>query len=78
MFSSQDKKYMAKALSLASRARGKTSPNPMVGCVIVKHNQIVGQGFHCAAGLPHAEINALNEAGDDAHDATMFVTLEPC
>lgn len=78
MFSSQDKKYMVKALALASRARGKTSPNPMVGCVIVKHNKIIGQGFHYAAGLPHAEINALNEAGNDAIDATMFVTLEPC
>ncbi|MDI6781879.1 MAG: bifunctional diaminohydroxyphosphoribosylaminopyrimidine deaminase/5-amino-6-(5-phosphoribosylamino)uracil reductase RibD [bacterium] len=78
MFSSEDRKYMAKALTLASRARGKTSPNPMVGCVIVKDNKIIGQGFHHAAGLSHAEINALNEAGDDAHEATMFVTLEPC
>ncbi|MBI4753671.1 bifunctional diaminohydroxyphosphoribosylaminopyrimidine deaminase/5-amino-6-(5-phosphoribosylamino)uracil reductase RibD, partial [Candidatus Desantisbacteria bacterium] len=78
MFSSEDKKYMAKALALASCARGKTSPNPMVGCVIVKDNKIIGQGFHHAAGLSHAEINALNEAGDDAHEATMFVTLEPC
>ncbi|MFH1097328.1 MAG: bifunctional diaminohydroxyphosphoribosylaminopyrimidine deaminase/5-amino-6-(5-phosphoribosylamino)uracil reductase RibD [Candidatus Desantisbacteria bacterium] len=78
MFSSQDKKYMAKALTLARRARGKTSPNPMVGCVIVKTDEIVGQGFHYAAGLPHAEINALNEAGDNARNATMFVTLEPC
>ncbi|MFH1962024.1 MAG: bifunctional diaminohydroxyphosphoribosylaminopyrimidine deaminase/5-amino-6-(5-phosphoribosylamino)uracil reductase RibD [bacterium] len=78
MFSFDDKKYMAKALTLASRARGKTSPNPMVGCIIVKDNKIIGQGFHHAAGLPHAEINALNEAGDDAYGATMFVTLEPC
>ncbi len=78
MFSFEDKKYMAKALTLASYARGKTSPNPMVGCVIVKDNKIIGQGFHHASGLPHAEINALNEAGDDARESTMFVTLEPC
>ena len=78
MFSFDDKKYMARALALANRARGKTSPNPMVGCIIVKDNKIIGQGFHHAAGLPHAEINALNEAGDDAYGATMFVTLEPC
>ncbi len=78
MFSSEDKKYMARALTLASRARGKTSPNPMVGCVIVKDNKIIGQGFHHASGLSHAEINALNEAGDNAHGSTMFVTLEPC
>ncbi|MFH1861070.1 MAG: bifunctional diaminohydroxyphosphoribosylaminopyrimidine deaminase/5-amino-6-(5-phosphoribosylamino)uracil reductase RibD [bacterium] len=78
MFSSDDKRYMNRALALAGRARGKTSPNPMVGCVIVKNNKIIGQGFHHAAGLSHAEINALNEAGDDAHEATMFVTLEPC
>ncbi|MEK7274591.1 MAG: bifunctional diaminohydroxyphosphoribosylaminopyrimidine deaminase/5-amino-6-(5-phosphoribosylamino)uracil reductase RibD [Candidatus Desantisbacteria bacterium] len=78
MFSFEDKKYMTKALTLANHARGKTSPNPMVGCVIVKNNKIIGHGFHHASGLSHAEINALNEAGDDAHEATMFVTLEPC
>lgn len=78
MFSAEDKRYMAKALALANHARGKTSPNPMVGCVIVKDNKIIGQGFHHAAGLPHAEVNALNEAGDNAQAATMFVTLEPC
>jgi diaminohydroxyphosphoribosylaminopyrimidine deaminase/5-amino-6-(5-phosphoribosylamino)uracil reductase len=78
MFSSEDKKYMDRALTLANRARGKTSPNPMVGCVIVKNNKIIGQGFHHSSGLPHAEINALKEAGDAAYEATMFVTLEPC
>ncbi len=70
--------YMARALKLARRAEGFTSPNPMVGAVIVKNGQIIGEGYHRAAGLPHAEIEALQMAGENARGATMYVTLEPC
>ncbi len=69
---------MKMALSLAERGRGWTSPNPMVGAVIVKDGKVVGKGFHEAVGRPHAEINALEEAGENAKDATLYVTLEPC
>lgn len=69
---------MRQALDLAARARGRTSPNPMVGAVIVHDGEIVGKGYHRRAGTPHAEIHALREAGDRARDATMYVTLEPC
>lgn len=70
--------YMKLALQLAERGRSTVSPNPMVGCVIVKNNQIIGQGFHQRAGDAHAEIHALNAAGAEARDATAYVTLEPC
>jgi diaminohydroxyphosphoribosylaminopyrimidine deaminase/5-amino-6-(5-phosphoribosylamino)uracil reductase len=71
--------YMERALLLAARARGRTSPNPMVGAVIVSRDGIVvGQGFHQRAGEPHAEVNALTEAGECAAGATMYSTLEPC
>lgn len=70
--------YMQMALDLAAKAKGRTSPNPMVGAVIVKDGQIVGQGYHKKAGTPHAEVHALEEAGFLAQDATMYVTLEPC
>lgn len=69
---------MQRALELAARARGRTSPNPMVGAVIVRDGQIVGQGYHQRAGTPHAEIHALREAGERARGATVYVTLEPC
>ncbi|WP_420069132.1 bifunctional diaminohydroxyphosphoribosylaminopyrimidine deaminase/5-amino-6-(5-phosphoribosylamino)uracil reductase RibD [Rarispira pelagica] len=69
---------MHRALSLASRAMGMTSPNPMVGAVVVKDGRIVGEGFHRRAGLPHAEVEALLEAGNAARGATVYVTLEPC
>lgn len=73
-----DLKYMKRALLLAEKARGQTSPNPMVGAVIVQGGTIVGEGYHERAGLPHAEINALREAGDRARGSTLYVTLEPC
>jgi len=69
---------MARALELARMGLGRTSPNPMVGCVIVREGRIVGEGFHEAAGAPHAEIAALREAGPRATRATVYVTLEPC
>jgi len=73
-----DETYMKMALSLAEQGRGWTSPNPLVGAVVVKDGKVVGKGFHQAAGGPHAEVFALEEAGDDASGATLYVTLEPC
>ncbi|KAF5731725.1 riboflavin biosynthesis protein PYRD chloroplastic [Tripterygium wilfordii] len=74
----KDKFYMRKCVELAAKATGFTSPNPMVGCVIVKDGKIVGQGFHPKAGQPHAEVFALRDAGDLAENATAYVSLEPC
>jgi len=71
-------KYMQLALELAKKGEGNTSPNPMVGCVIVKNNRIIGQGYHRKCGTAHAEINALRQAGKKAKTAVMYVTLEPC
>ena len=70
--------YMLDALNLARKGTGQTSPNPTVGAVIVKGDRIIGQGFHTWAGLKHAEILALDEAGAGARGATMYVTFEPC
>lgn len=78
MHSSNDLHYMSLALQLAERGRLTVSPNPMVGCVIVKNNEVVGQGYHQRAGGPHAEIVALQDALEKARDATAYVTLEPC
>lgn len=69
---------MAQALRLAQQGLYTTTPNPRVGCVIVKNDQLVGQGTHLKAGEPHAEVHALAEAGIHAHDADIYVTLEPC
>jgi len=74
----KDQEYMQKALELAAQARGRTSPNPMVGAVVVKDGQIIGQGYHIKAGTPHAEVIALREAGANARGATLYVNLEPC
>jgi diaminohydroxyphosphoribosylaminopyrimidine deaminase/5-amino-6-(5-phosphoribosylamino)uracil reductase len=73
-----DEQFMKKALSLARRGLGYTSPNPVVGALVVKAGRIIGSGYHKRAGAPHAEIEALNKAGDGAKDATLYVTLEPC
>ncbi len=73
-----DTKYMKRALTLAKKGLGKTTPNPVVGCVIVKNGKIVGEGWHKKAGGPHAEIHALEKAGAEAHGADVYVTLEPC
>jgi diaminohydroxyphosphoribosylaminopyrimidine deaminase/5-amino-6-(5-phosphoribosylamino)uracil reductase len=70
--------FMRRALALAARARGLTSPNPMVGAVVVRDGAVVGEGYHHAAGQPHAEVEALAAAGGAARDATLYVTLEPC
>lgn len=73
-----DEQYMKRALEIASLARGRTSPNPMVGAVIVKNGQIVGEGYHRQAGTPHAEVHAIADAGQQAAGADLYVSLEPC
>lgn len=72
-----DQTYMERALELAVRGRGRTSPNPMVGCVVVRDGHVLGEGFHEKAGCPHAEVNAIEAAGDIA-GATLYLNLEPC
>jgi diaminohydroxyphosphoribosylaminopyrimidine deaminase/5-amino-6-(5-phosphoribosylamino)uracil reductase len=72
------RQMMRRALNLARRGVGKTAPNPAVGCVIVLDGQIVGEGWHRKAGTPHAEVHALQQAGDRAQGASVYVTLEPC
>lgn len=73
-----DEQYMKKALLLAREAEGSTSPNPMVGAVIVKNSKVIGMGYHKKAGEPHAEINAINSATESVEGATIYVNLEPC
>jgi diaminohydroxyphosphoribosylaminopyrimidine deaminase/5-amino-6-(5-phosphoribosylamino)uracil reductase len=73
-----DSQWMAQALRLAERGLYTTSPNPRVGCVLLKGNKVVGEGWHERAGEPHAEVHALRAAGDSAQGATAYVTLEPC
>lgn len=73
-----DEKYMEIALRLAKKGIGRTSPNPLVGAVIVKNGKIVGTGYHQKIGSPHAETNALKSAGKKAKGATLYVNLEPC
>ena len=76
--SKSHEEYMERALRLAVKAQGRTSPNPMVGAVLVKDGRIVGEGFTRPAGGPHAEIVALTEAGESTKGSTAYVTLEPC
>lgn len=71
-------RFMCLAVRLAKKGLGRTSPNPIVGSVVVKNGKIIGQGYHEKAGLPHAEINALRKAGKKAKGSTLYVTLEPC
>jgi diaminohydroxyphosphoribosylaminopyrimidine deaminase/5-amino-6-(5-phosphoribosylamino)uracil reductase len=73
-----DHHFMQMALDLARQGAGHTSPNPMVGALLVKQGRIVGQGYHAKAGGAHAEVNAIADAGDEAAGATLYVTLEPC
>ena len=73
-----DKHFMQLALDLAVRGRGYTSPNPMVGAVVVKNGRVAGSGYHQKVGGSHAEVNAINEAGKLARGADLYVTLEPC
>lgn len=73
-----DEKYMRIAIELAKRGIGAVNPNPLVGAVVVKDNKIIGEGWHKKFGGPHAEVWALNEAGENAKGSTIYVTLEPC
>ena len=77
-FTPGDAAFMRLALALAERGRGRVSPNPLVGCVVVKDGEVVGEGWHARAGGPHAEVAALAAAGERARGATVYVTLEPC
>ncbi len=77
-FSSADHQHMARALQLAERGLYTTRPNPRVGCVLVKEGVVVGEGYHRRAGGPHAEVEALQAAGEQARGATAYVSLEPC
>jgi diaminohydroxyphosphoribosylaminopyrimidine deaminase/5-amino-6-(5-phosphoribosylamino)uracil reductase len=70
--------YLDRALELAERGRGTTHPNPVVGAVVVRDGEIVGEGWHARRGEPHAEVHALRAAGERARGATLYVTLEPC
>ena len=78
VYSQTDRDCMARALELAGRGLYTTSPNPRVGCVILKDGEVLGEGWHEAAGLPHAEILALAQARERARGATLYVSLEPC
>jgi diaminohydroxyphosphoribosylaminopyrimidine deaminase/5-amino-6-(5-phosphoribosylamino)uracil reductase len=77
-FSQVDRRFMARALALAERGRGTTTPNPVVGAVIVRGGRIAAEGFHLRAGQPHAEVNALQALRGSARGTTLYVTLEPC
>lgn len=74
----EDERHLREALALAERGRGTTHPNPKVGAVVVSRRRVVGRGWHRRAGGPHAEVEALREAGTAARGATLYVTLEPC
>lgn len=78
MSQANDTCFLARAIRLAERGLFSTDPNPRVGCVLVKDDKIVGEGWHRRAGGPHAEVNALNAAGENARDATAYLSLEPC
>ena len=78
MSGAADQSFMARALRLAEQALYTTSPNPRVGCLIVRHGEVAGEGWHQRAGEPHAEVHALRAAGAAARGATAYVTLEPC
>jgi len=75
---SSEERWMRRAIALAERGRGRVEPNPLVGCVIVRDNRIIGEGFHRKFGGPHAEIDALRRCSGSARGASVYVTLEPC
>src|SRR5207249_4392958 len=73
-----DERFVSEALELATRSRGRVSPNPLVGAVVVADGMVAGRGWHDGPGSPHAEVVALREAGDRARGAALYTTLEPC
>jgi diaminohydroxyphosphoribosylaminopyrimidine deaminase/5-amino-6-(5-phosphoribosylamino)uracil reductase len=74
----RDERHLQRAVELAAQARGHTSPNPLVGAVLTKEGRVIGEGFHAAAGEPHAERMALASCSEDPRGATLYVSLEPC
>jgi diaminohydroxyphosphoribosylaminopyrimidine deaminase/5-amino-6-(5-phosphoribosylamino)uracil reductase len=78
VFTKKDIRYMEQAIQLAEKGRGYTNPNPMVGTIIVKDGKVISSGYHKQAGLPHAEIEAINNSSEPLENSTMYVTLEPC
>src|SRR5271154_3937637 len=74
----RDEHWMRRALELAERGRGYVEPNPLVGAVVVRDDKLLGEGWHERYGAAHAEVNALDAAGESARAATLYVTLEPC
>lgn len=77
-WTAREREWMAQSLALGAQAEGRTSPNPRVGCLVVRDGEVVGRGFHRAPGEPHAEAMAIEEAGSRAKGATLYVNLEPC
>jgi diaminohydroxyphosphoribosylaminopyrimidine deaminase/5-amino-6-(5-phosphoribosylamino)uracil reductase len=73
-----DRHHLARAIELAEHGRGRVSPNPLVGAVIGREEEVLGEGFHRALGAPHAELEAISAAGRDLEGATLYVSLEPC
>src|SRR2546428_5305001 len=76
--SERDTRHLTRAIELAGEARGRTSPNPLVGAVIVKDDRVIGEGLHTAIGEPHAERAALEACNESPEGATLYVSLEPC
>src|SRR5439155_3098338 len=74
----QDLRHIERAIALAHAGRGHTSPNPIVGAVVVRDGEVLGEGYHAAYGAPHAEVSAIASCSEDPIGATMYVTLEPC
>src|SRR5919205_1781723 len=74
----RDARHLRRTIDLAAQARGRTSPNPLVGALVVKAGRVIGEGFHAAAGEPHAEREALAACTEDPAGSTMYVSLEPC
>jgi len=77
-WTAREREWMAQSLALGAQAEGRTSPNPRVGCLLVRDDRVLGRGFHRAHGQPHAEAMAIEEAGERADGATLYVNLEPC
>ncbi len=77
-FSAADHVYMARALRLTERGRETATPNPAVGCVIVKNGRVIGEGWHEKAGQPHAEVRAMEACSESPEGSIVYVTLEPC
>jgi diaminohydroxyphosphoribosylaminopyrimidine deaminase/5-amino-6-(5-phosphoribosylamino)uracil reductase len=73
-----DRRHLARAIELAEQGRGRVSPNPLVGAVVAREGEVLGEGWHAAYGRAHAEVEALAAAGDDLREATLYVSLEPC